>query len=126
MKLTLILVAVTLAVSAAAVFGAAEDTNGNKAKAAEAWLDKAAKPAAKEDSPGWPDVLAVLKKRYESGKLPCKIFDTTRGKYFDDFVAAGAVKQGFSIETTKTEFMKATDFPTGWTLTGRKRQGCVE
>jgi hypothetical protein len=70
-------------------------------------------------------VQAVLNKRHGSGKLPCKVFDTTRGKYFEDFVAAGAIKQGFSIETTRQEFMKATDFPTAMTITGRKRQGCV-
>ncbi|MEO8368260.1 MAG: hypothetical protein ABI806_03605 [Candidatus Solibacter sp.] len=125
MKLMLILLAATVT-----VFAAAEDTKSggdkaNKAKAAEAWLDKAAKPASADNNPGWTDVLAVLNKRHGSGKLPCKAFDTTRGKYFEDFVAAGAIKQGFSIETTRQEFMKATELPTSMTIAGRKRQGCV-
>ena len=107
------------------LFGVDQDTAGAKKKAAEAWLDKATKPASSENNPGWTDVLAVLNKRHGTGKLPCKVFDTTRGKYFEDFVAAGAIKQGFSIETTRQEFMKATDLPTAMTITGRKRQGCV-
>ena len=41
------------------------------------------------------------------------------------FVAAGAIKKGFRIETTRQEFMKATDLPAARTITGRKRQGCI-
>ena len=123
MKLTVIFVASVLA-AVAADQDAASGVK-IKSKAAEAWLDKAAKPAWAADTPGWTDVFAVLKKRYASGKLPCKVFDATRGKYFEDFVAAGAIKQGFSIETTRQEFMKSTDLPVSSVLTGRKRQGCV-
>ena len=112
--------------AAMVLFAFDQDTDSARKKSAEAWLDKAVKPAPPESNPAWTDVLAVIKNRYSSGRLPCRVFDTTRGKYFEDFVAAGAIKQGFSLETTRQEFMKATDLPAAMTITGRKRQGCVE
>jgi len=32
--------------------------------------------------------------------------------------------QGYNPESSRQAFMKSTDLPTSWTLTGRKRKGC--
>ena len=141
MRLTLILVATAMVVFAAdqdatkntekktattdkkKAVGKAKDAD--KAKAADAWVEELSKGGLPEGAPTWNDVFAALERRYGSGKLPCSAFDAAREKYFKDFVAQWVMQQGYGLDSTRQQFMKRTDLPTIWTITGRKRQGCV-
>jgi hypothetical protein len=102
----------------------AKDTD--KAKVADFWVEELSKGGLPDNVPSWPDVFGALgRKYYGGGNVPCGVFDAARRKYFRDFVAPEMMRQGYDLGATEDQFMKKTDLPTTWTLTGRKRQGCV-
>jgi len=106
-------------------------------KKADEWVDALAKsqePQKRENHDadmkkiieGWNDMLAALKRKYGTYHIPCRIFDAARDHYYQDFLLLPLIKYGYNPETSREAFMEWSDLPTKWTLTGRKRQGCVE
>jgi len=97
-----------------------------KAKAADAWVEKMSKgDALPANVPTWWGVFGALERKYGVGKVPCGVFDAAREQFFQEFVMPWALKNGYDTEGTRRNFMKESDLPTTWTLTGRKRQGCI-
>lgn len=78
-----------------------------------------------ESAPRWDDIVIAFKKKYGNGKVPCGVYDAARDKYYQDFMLKSILEQGYNPELSREAFMKYTDLPTTWTLTGRKRQGCA-
>ena len=97
----------------------------DKAKAADSWVEELSKGGLPDNAPSWPDVFGALERKYGSGRVPCGVFDAAREKYYRDFVAPGLMQQGYNLGAAEPQFMKKTNLPTIWTITGRKRQGCV-
>ena len=99
----------------------------DRTKQADAWVDKFLKQKSPPNNvPRWSEVFEALEKRYGEGKLPCGTFDSARQKYFQEFMMPWAAKEGYNIENVRQQFIKMTDLPTTWTLSGRKRKGCLE
>jgi hypothetical protein len=123
-----------LAIALLALYAVAEDSPKKsqgktqpvyKAKAADAWVEKFLKSKLPDNVPQWADIFASLEKKYGPSKVPCRVYDSAREQYFQEFIMPVVRKDGYDPYDSRINFMKATDLPTTRTITGRKRQGCV-
>lgn len=96
----------------------------DRTKWADAWVEKFVNP--KSDIPNWYEVFEALGRRYGRGQVPCWTFDSAREKFFEEFIRPWALKEKVNVEGARSDFTAKTDLPTVWTLTGRKRKGCLE
>ncbi len=96
-----------------------------RAKRADAWVEKFSQGSIPE-FPNWWEVFAAFERRYGKGKVPCGTFDSAREKFYAELIRPEVLKKEVSEAGAHAEFMKATDLPTAWTWTGKRRKGCVE
>ena len=113
------------------------DAAADAQKKADDWVDQLAKslerPKAKNNdelvrklAEQWQDIFAALKRKYGTGRIPCTMFDAARDRYFQDVLLPVYLKYEYNPELSRQAFEEYSDLPTKWTLTGRKRDGCVE
>jgi hypothetical protein len=94
MRLLPILLAASLIVLAAdqdtakkpAGKAASVTTDGDRTKAADAWVAKFSKNSLPESAPRWYDIFSALEKKYGVGMVPCNTFDAARQRYFQEFI----------------------------------------
>jgi hypothetical protein len=90
------------------------------------WVEKFSKESTARKTPTWFEMFDALERKYGKGKVPCNTYDSAREKFFREFVVPWVMKENLNSEAIRQDFTQRTDLGTPWTITGRKRKGCLE